>query len=126
MAAIRATSSTPAAAARVSTASMTDARRSGAVMPGTGTVLSSKVMVRRMPGRRRAPSGSDPVGWSRAAAIGFAGVHGRQRVGRVDDAGADREPLQPEGVAGGDQDRWGPVVDVEDESGADHLACSCR
>jgi hypothetical protein len=67
-----------------------------------------------------------PGGVVEGGGDGIAGVHGRQRVGRVDDSGADREPLQPEGVAGGDQDRWGPVVDVEDESGADHLACSCR
>ena len=46
--------------------------------------------------------------------------HGRQRLRRVDDAGAEREALQPEAEALVDDQRRGAVVHVEDETGATH------
>ena len=46
------TSSTPASAARSSTASMTRWRMSGPFIGGSGSEMSSKAMVSRMPGRR--------------------------------------------------------------------------
>jgi hypothetical protein len=61
------TSSTPAAAAWSSTASMTRWRMSGRRIGGSGSETSSKQMVSFMPGRSRARSGSlSPSGWSSA------------------------------------------------------------
>ncbi len=55
---MRWTSSTPAAAARSSTASMTRWRMSGRFIGGSGSEMSSKAMVSFMPGRSSAGSGS--------------------------------------------------------------------
>ncbi len=64
-----ATSSTPAAAAVVSTASMTRPRTSGRRIRGNGVDRSSKLIVSRIPGRSNAASGSLPTGAANAAAI---------------------------------------------------------
>ena len=96
-------------------------RRSGRRMLGVGVVMSSKTIVSRIPGRSSASNGSESSGASSARADGVGQVRdGRQRLGRVDHPRAEREPLQPEVVAVGDDQRWGAFVDFEDESRAGH------
>ena len=69
LAEISATSSTPAAAAIVSTCSMMRWRTSGAFIVGRVRETSSKAMVNRMPGVSSAGSGSESVGLSSASRI---------------------------------------------------------
>ena len=66
-------SSTPASAARSSTASMIRWRMSGRRIGGSGSEMSSKAMVSFMPGNSRAGSGSESIGSSSARRISPSG-----------------------------------------------------
>jgi hypothetical protein len=70
---MRWTSSTPASAARSSTASMTRWRMSGRRIGGSGRLTSSKAMVSFMPGRSSAGRGALSTGWSRAWRMASSG-----------------------------------------------------
>ena len=63
------TSSTPASAAIVSTASMIRWRMSGAFIGGSGSEMSSKAIVSRIPGNSLVGSGSASTGLSSASRI---------------------------------------------------------
>ncbi len=63
---ISSTSSTPASAAIVSTASMMRCRMSGFTIGGSGSEMSSKAIVSRIPGNSSSGSGSDSSGCSSA------------------------------------------------------------
>ena len=68
------TSSTPASAARSSTASMTRWRMSGRFIGGSGSEMSSKAMVSFMPGVSRAVRGSlSPIGFTSASRMAWSG-----------------------------------------------------
>ena len=88
---MRWTSSTPASAARSSTASMTRWRMSGRRIGGSGSEMSSNAIVSFMPGSSSAGSGSLSSGlssaWRMAPSMSSSGV---ERLGRVDRPGCGR------------------------------------
>ena len=97
-------------------------RMSGLRIGGSGIEMSSNAMVSRMPGVSSSGSGSSPSGLSSACRIAAStsGTAG-QRLGRVDHPGPQRELLEPEALSLMDDDRRGPVVDLEHETWTAHL-----
>ena len=82
---MRCTSSTPASAARSSTASMTRWRTSGRRIFGSGRLTSSNAIVSFMPGNSSVRSGSASIGLLEGVADGAVDVvDRRQRLGGVD------------------------------------------
>ena len=114
------TSSTPASAARSSTASITRWRMSGRRMGGSGREMSSNAIVSFIPGNSSAGSGSASIGFEQRATDGGVGMCERcERLGRIDDAGpVGRQLLEAELLAVVEQHGRGGAVDVEDEPGA--------
>ena len=122
------TSSTPASAARSSTASMTRWRMSGRRIFGSGRLTSSNAIVSFMPGNSSAGSGSWSMRVQQRVADGAVDVvDGRQRLGRVDDAAAaGRQLLEAEVLAAPEQHRaaWSGRPRGRIRDGAS--ACSSR
>ena len=121
---MRCTSSTPASAARSSTASITRWRMSGRRIGGSGSEMSSKAIVSFMPGKQqrgqrlavaeRVEAGRG--GWRRRCPrAARAARAGRSPVCRPAGSFSSRKPSPWQ-----NSDRRRRAVDVEDEPGAGH------
>ena len=102
---------------------MTRWRMSGFFIGGSGSEMSSKAMVSRIPACSSSGSGSVSIGFSSAFWIAPSTSRtGRQRLRRVDHPGAERERLQPEALTVVHEQRRRPVVHLEHET----LAETCQ
>ena len=102
-------------------------RMSGLRIGGSGIEMSSNAMVSRIPGLQqlRQRLGRRAGAAARARIAPSTSRIAGQRLRRVDDARSRRELLQPEALALVDDQRRGPVVDLQHETGAAHAASPC-
>ena len=114
---------------------MTRCRLSGRCIGGSGSEMSSKAIVSRMPANNSSGSGAEsPSGCNRAWRMASSGSsRGVERFGRVNHPGPPgRKALQAEAFAVPGEDRGSGAVDFEHETGAGHrflasyLRFSCR
>ena len=108
-------SSTPARYARSTTCSMIWPRMSGVRIGGSGTEMSSKAIVSRMPGAQERVERveAERAVEGRGDRPGHVGERGDRRR-RVDDPRADREALEPELLAGVEERGRRVLADLRD------------